>query len=392
MRIAVFIPYYLPGFRGGGPIRTVAAMVEEHGGRHQFRILTPDTDWGEREPLPVPAGRWVPTGRAQVWYVRAGSARSLARGLAAIRAGRPDVVYLNGVMPLTWSILPLILARLRVFGRARLMIAPRGEFGDGALAPKATRKRWFFAAARLLRLYETVTWHASTELEAGEIRGVFPSARVLVRENEVLLPPRAVPPPVDPVDPADPAAPAPLRVVFLSRVSVKKGLHVLLAALETVDAATPIRLDVYGAGDADYIERCVAATDRLPAHVGVTFHGDVLPDRVGSAFAAADVFAFPTAHENFGHAVAEALAASCPVLLADVTPWTRVLAAGGGRVVPSLEPGDWAAALREWATATPRERRQRRLAAGRAYEQWHARRPRESVFELAFGRGPAPGP
>lgn len=236
----------------------------------------------------------------------------------------------------------------------------------------------------MLRLYHPVIWHASTELEAREVRALFPSARVVVRENEVLLPARAVSPPGDDPDnpPQDP--PAPLRVVFLSRVSVKKGLHLLLGALATVGPETPIRLDVYGAGDADYIARCRADARRLPAHVEVVFHGEIQPDAVGAAFAGADVFAFPTAHENFGHAVAEALAASCPVLLADVTPWTPVLAAGGGRVVPSLEPGDWADALREWSTTTPRERRQRREAAGRAYEQWRARRPRDSVFDLAF--------
>ncbi len=390
MRIAVFIPYYLPGFRGGGPIRTVAAMVDEHGDRHEFRILTPDTDWGAREPLPVPTDRWVPVGRAQVWYVRASSVRSLARGLAAVRAWRPDVVYLNGVMPLTWSILPLILTRLRVFGGARPVIAPRGEFGAGALAPKATRKRWFFAAVRGLRLYHAVTWHASTELEAAEIRAVFPSARVVVRENEVLLPARAVPPPDD-LDASPPGVPAPLRVVFLSRISVKKGLHLLLAALGTAGPATSIRLEVYGAGDAGYIARCRGIAGRLPAHVDVTFHGEVRPQDVGAAFAGADVFAFPTAHENFGHAVAEALAASCPVLLADVTPWTPVLAAGGGHVVPSLDPGDWAAALGEWAGTTPQQRRQRREAAGRAYERWRGARPRDSVFDLAFGVSPGAG-
>lgn len=380
MRIAVFIPYYVPGFRGGGPIRTMEAMVAAHGHRHEFRILTPDTDWGQREPLPVPTQRWVPCAGALVWYVRAASATSLARGLLAVRSWRPDVVYLNGVMPVKWSILPLVLAITGLFGAVRVVVAPRGEFGAGALALKAVRKRWFLAASRLLRCYDRVTWHASTELEAAEIRAVFPAARVVVRENEVLLPGRA-----------DPPAPAPdedtrrLRVVFLSRVSPKKGLHLLIEALRLVDPGLRVRLDVYGDGDAAYVTRCRSAAARLPSRITTVFHGDVHPDRVSAAFRQGDVFAFPTAHENFGHAIAEALAASCPVLLADVTPWTLALRDGGGRIVPSLEPADWATELCEWARADPSERFRRRLAAGRAYDAWHARRPTSSVFDLAFG-------
>lgn len=68
-------PYYLPAFRGGGPIRSIAAMVAQHGQRLRFCILTSDRDWGESEPLPVPVDRWTPVEGAQVRYLSPGPGR-----------------------------------------------------------------------------------------------------------------------------------------------------------------------------------------------------------------------------------------------------------------------------------------------------------------------------
>ena len=90
----------------------------------------------------------------------------------------------------------------------------------------------------------------------------------------------------------------------------------------------------------------------------------------------------PTAHENFGHVVPEALARACPVLLPDTTPWTPVLADGGGWVVPSREPGDWATAISEIARADGSQRLQARRRAAQAYDRWAAVRPTASVFDL----------
>ncbi|MBK9100456.1 MAG: glycosyltransferase [Austwickia sp.] len=392
MRIALVTPYYAPAYRGGGPIRTAVAMVAEHGARHEFLVLTGDTDWGCSQALPVPTARWVEVGAARVWYAHASSPRSLRAGLAQVRRAHPDVLYLNSVLHPQFSILPLTLARLGYFGRARVLLAPRGELGEGALRLKQGKKAAFLALARAVGLHRRVTWHASSPREAAEIDAVFPGARVVIRENEVLLPERAVPPPAMPTGATSAGAAGdagvtdqPLRLVFVSRLAPKKGLHVVLAALAQVREA--VHLVVVGEGEPTYTHHCHALAAQLPGHISVEFVGAVPGERVGEYFAAADLFAFPTAHENFGHAVAESLAASCPVLIADVTPWTPVVGAGGGEIVRTLEAAAWAAAIERWAGADAGQRRQRRVTAGRAYDAWRAIRPQDSVFDLAYPDG-----
>ena len=112
----------------------------------------------------------------------------------------------------------------------------------------------------------------------------------------------------------------------------------------------------------------------LPPHVRVTYRGEVPHARVRETFHRYDAFVFPTRGENFGHAVAESLSASCPVLCSAATPWSAVLAAGGGTVVRPLTPAAFGAALAEMAARTPAERHRPRQRAGAAYRAWWVER------------------
>jgi len=47
--ILTFVGYYLPGYKAGGPIRTVANMVERLGNDFQFKIVTADRDLGDTD-------------------------------------------------------------------------------------------------------------------------------------------------------------------------------------------------------------------------------------------------------------------------------------------------------------------------------------------------------
>lgn len=371
-RVLILLPWYLPAYRAGGPIRTIAALVNEHQA-DRFAIITGDRDWGAATPLDVATDRWVDVGPARVRYCssRPGPLRSLRSWSSALLAtARPDILYLNGVFPVLSSMLPAALRRAGLLRPDRLVIAPRGEFGPGALALRPLRKRAFLSLARAVGLHSGAVWHASTPREADEIRQVLGDVDVVVRENETLLPPEPLP--------RSPRAPGPLRVIFLSRVSEKKGLHVVLDALRHV--TEPVQLDVYGnSDDAAYLSRC----EELAAHLShpVRFHGAVEQARVADAFAGADVFAFPTASENFGHAIAEALAAACPVLVPDTTPWTELLRDGGGEVVDGHHDR-WSDVLAQWAIRSPLELDAAASGAAEAYRRWRNARPSASVFDL----------
>ena len=50
MRILTSVGYYLPGYKSGGPIRTIANLVDRLGDEFQFKIVTADRDSGDEKP------------------------------------------------------------------------------------------------------------------------------------------------------------------------------------------------------------------------------------------------------------------------------------------------------------------------------------------------------
>ncbi|MCC2594327.1 glycosyltransferase family 4 protein [Tessaracoccus sp. OS52] len=228
---------------------------------------------------------------------------------------------------------------------------------------------------RSLGLHRSVLWHATAEHEAEDIRHVWgKDADVILRVNDTLLPPSAVTPSVN-------DKPA-LRAVFLSRIVEHKGLSIVLSALR--HSSRPISLDIFGASeDATYLEECQRLSRELPYGVTVRFRGEVQPEAVRATLADFELLVLPTAGENFGHVIAEALSASCPVMTTPYTPWTDALRLGGGVLVPDRTSDAWSQAIESYAELTPEERLKRRYEAGECYELWSSRTKNPHLWEIA---------
>lgn len=331
--------HYLPGFRAGGPVRSIAHLVEHLADEFDFRILTSDRDLGDDAPYAgVEPDRWVSVGRAQVHYTSPAQLTPLALA-RIIRAVPHDLLYLNSFFAPRFSILPLVLRRLGVLAGVPTVMAPRGEFSEGALALKATKKRGYLALGRAFGLFRNLRWQASSEFEARDIfRLIGDGANVEIACDLTAE--------LDDVTPVHVARGSgePLRIVFVSRISPKKNLDYALKVLSQVCA--PIQFTICGpAEDADYVKLCRALAAQLGSHVRVEWADAVPADRIGELFAAHDLFLFPTRGENFGHVIAEALAAGTPVLVSDATPWRGLAAAGVGEDLPLSDPAAFAARI-----------------------------------------------
>ncbi|WP_348790206.1 glycosyltransferase [Leifsonia sp. NPDC080035] len=292
--------------------------------------------------------------------------------MRALKARRPEVLYFNGFFDPRFSIFPQLLWRVRFWGPTTRLLAPRGEFGEGALSRRSAKKRAFIALYRALRLHRGLYWHASSEVEAGDIRRLWGGdARIVIRQNETQLPVSALEP--EPVGET-------LRAVFLGRLVEHKGLHIALAAL--ADVPVPVELDVYGPEeDPAYVERCKTIATALPDTIRVRFHGSVDPDHSRAALEGHELLLMPTAGENFGHVIAEALSVSCAVMCTTRTPWTETLESGGGWALDRSQSA-WEDALRRYAELSTGERDASRTRAGEAYAEWRARPTQPHVLEL----------
>jgi glycosyltransferase involved in cell wall biosynthesis len=349
-QILILCHRYLPGYQGGGPIRSVASIVDRLGDEFRFRILTRDRDTGDARPYPaVTVDAWQRVGKAEVCYqspralTPAGSRRVLAQM-------RYDLLYLNSFFNPSHAIMPVWLRRLGLIPDLPVVIAPRGEFSPGALSLKQHKKHAYLRLARTLGLYQGVLWHASSPYEEADIRRHFGrSAAVVVAPN--LAAPLCF-------SPAGSRRrekrPGELRMVFLSRLARKKNLDGALRMLEGVPG--DIHLDIYGPRvEPEYWAECARLMERLASRVTVRYRGPVEHDQVGDVLSGYDLFFLPTRGENFGHVILEALTSGCPVLLSDQTPWRDLAAQGAGWDLPLDQPASFRRVLQQCVAMEDRE-------------------------------------
>ena len=348
-RILVFIDHYIPGYRFGGPLQSVANLVDHLGDEMNFSIITRDRDL--KDPTPYPGIRteiWQRVGKAQVCYLSPD--RLTLRTIARLMRETPqDWVYLNSFHSPRMTVLPLLAMRLGLAPRRPCVLAARGEFSVGALALKARKKQLFRRITALLGLYDPVIWQASSPQEAEDIRREMnpKSANLRAAPN---LPRRSSTMPAIHQRSPD----APLRIAFLSRISPMKNLGFALQVLAQVRA--PVVFSIFGPReDAAYWRSCERLIAALPAHIQVEYCGPVEPARVIPVLAPHDLFFLPTLGENYGHVIAEALQAGLPVLLSDQTPWRGLQAKGIGRDLPLGDMAPFAAYIDDLARASAAE-------------------------------------
>lgn len=314
MKILHVAPSFYPATYWGGPIWStkvicdgIAAMPDV-----TLRVLTTDTAGPLRQDRVTPAALPYP-----VQYMRRVAGHSFAPGLLAhlpAAIAWADVVHLTGVYS-TPTLPTLLLAGL--IGRP-VVWSPRGALQatrDWDAAPHKRTKAAFERLAGLLRPAQTVL-HVTAQSEAAQsithLRGI--TCRVI--PNSVAVPSGLVRPPRQ----------GGCKLMFLGRLHPKKGLALLFDAMDRLPAH--FTLDVYGTGDPAYVAGLAArCSDRI------RLHGHVDGAAKTRAFAAADIFVLPSYSENFGIAVAEALAHGVPVLTTTGTPWQDMARMGCGRVI-----------------------------------------------------------
>lgn len=371
----------------GGPFHSVSGLARAVTAVDAGSISVVGA-YADAEVWPEDRRQWAATPVAAVPH----------RGLLAVSAMRRclrtmlDAGAARGVAPLLhlhgiWDAASLTLASLPDARPIPLVVSPRGMLEPWALRQRSTKKKIALTLWQRSQLAHAGLLHATSAMECEGLRQAGLRNPVAIVPNGIDLP----------ADIGDLGAGAPRgasgdrRCVFLSRLHPKKGLPMLLAAWARLQPQG-WTLEIAGSGEPRHEREVRDTIQRLNLH-GVTLVGDLRGTDKWRFLATADLFVLPTYSENFGIAVAEAMAAGLPVITTRGTPWQVLRDERMGWWVDADEQS-MAGALREATSepaATLADRGQRARSHAIAMYSWAAigRRMRD-CYRWLLGIGPLP--
>jgi len=180
--------------------------------------------------------------------------------------------------------------------------------------------------------------------------------------------------------------------LFLGRLQEKKGCDLLIQAFARVASRDErLRLVMAGPGDEAWVAHLKELAHKAGIADRIVWTGMLTGDLKWAAFYACELFCLPSHQENFGIAVAEALACGRPVAISDkVNIWREVETDEAGWVAPDTVEGT-VRSLQGWLDATPQELARRGQAARRSFERrYKIDQAARSLMTIVGGRLPAP--
>lgn len=309
LKLLFITDWYAPAFKGGGPIRSIVNLVQELQTDHDCFIYTSDKDFGEVEPLEgIEADTWANKNGVHVYY-RSGK-MTFKQVKSIVAEINPDRIYLNSMF--SNMIIPILVA----YASNKIIIAPRGMLNASALAVKPIRKFFYLWFLRTFGFAKHLIFHATSNEEKKVIQQIFPNAKSIVVAGNI---PCAISKDLHQATKEK----GQLSMVFVGRMHPIKNLHLLLEALKNVEGKIVLNV-IATEEDECYLEKCRVMAGNLPENIHIDWLMDLPPTEIKQHLLNAHLFTLLSEVESFGHAIFEALAVGCPVLISDNTPWRNI--------------------------------------------------------------------
>jgi len=340
-RILVSTEWFPPAFKAGGPIRSVYNLIlaMKSDGENpdlEFFVLAGAYDLGEEEKMEgLDEGVWSHlegVSGVQVRYENRLNWRK-SNWKNVFDEVKPDVLYLNSLFSLAFTLRPLQIARAK---GVKTVLAPRGMLGAGALEIKPLKKFVFLSLARNLDFFRGVEFHASTEEEVREVKMHIPGKKVFVARN-------FSDPTLKSLPTTNPSGS--INLLCLGRVHPIKNLLFAVEILSKMNLnGRKVSVNIVGPSeDENYLNSILHLSN---TNLEISYSGTVSHQGLHEVFKSAHYLLMPTMHENYGHAIIESWGFGRPVLLSDKTPWRDLQKKGLGYCTP-LEPALWEAVFKE---------------------------------------------
>ena len=338
MRVLHVVPSYIPAWRYGGPIHSVHGLCKGLAASgHQVDVATTNVDGDGISDVPVATPvdldgvrvHYFPSTFLKRLYYSPQMDRFMADGMAGW-----DLVHTHSVF--LWP----TTAAARIARRARkpYVLSPRGMLVRDLIARRSSLlKSGWIRVFEKRNITEAAAVHVTSHVEGEEMLALGLAPRRLFEvPNGFDLPGDVAAQRPDAGLPSD-------YVLFLGRISWKKGIDRLLRAMASIPG---VPLVVAGNDDEGYWPKMEQLARELGMADRLYCVGFVEGRRKEALLRGATMLALASYSENFGNVVLEAMALGVPVVVTPEVGLASEVRSSGGGIVADGEPQTFARAIR----------------------------------------------
>ncbi|MCX5706529.1 MAG: glycosyltransferase [Candidatus Omnitrophica bacterium] len=318
MKILHVIPSYLPAYRYGGPVKAVHELCRGLVNKGlDISVYTTNRDFGVRQ-LEVPINRVVDIDQVKVTYYSTRFIRKYYYSKTLSKSLQESIHTFDLLHVHSVFVYPtLIASRLCQKSNKPYIINPLG-----ALDPSMIKLKSGFKKMLYINLVERYNIERAAVIH---VASVYEEKRLffLGFKTPVAIIPRGIDlndysgNDINWLEERYPQLKDKKKILFLGRVTYKKGFILLAQAFEMVLRNHDAYLIIAGPSDGNYIDKVRQMFAKAGLSRNVIFTGMLLDKEKFSVLYSSDIFVLPSYGENFGIAVLEAMACKLPVVITD---------------------------------------------------------------------------
>lgn len=351
IKVLVFIDWYRPAYKAGGPISSVENLIDLIGDEISFYIVTSDKDLNNEPLKDIVYDSWVKLNKVNVKYLRENQEkRDTLKEI--VNEIDPEKIYINGIFSKFYSVLPVFLFRKKY----NLIISPRGMLINEALKIKFAKKKCYLLAMRLLGVFKNVCWHFSNKLEYHQAK------------NHAVINQKKIIPNLSRKIYSLEKKTTSFRIISVCRINKIKNIHFFLNVLQKCN----FQCEYFIVGiieDKLYHQQLLEEVEKLPSHISVQFFGAKSYDSIKDLLQHSTLFVSTSLNENYGHSIAEALGHGVPVLISESCPWEKLELFQAGFRIP-LNEKQFFEKLNEIINKSDLEQKEMSRGARKYYEKF----------------------
>ncbi len=161
-KLLIFTEYFLPGYKAGGPIRSIYNLARILSKDFDVYVVAKDRDIGDTKPYDnIDIDRVLKYEDFHIYYASSFNKNSI---LGIITSIDPDTIYINSFFSKTSQIV-LYLNKLKIIQK-KLILAPRGELQPNALQIKGFKKKVYSFFTKMINFYDGIIFYVTDILES----------------------------------------------------------------------------------------------------------------------------------------------------------------------------------------------------------------------------------